>query len=69
MHYSYQVKCSSRQINERQMTKALENMYKKKITSANNAIEHINQGANIYVGAFCSEPQKLVAELVKLSLF
>lgn len=51
------------------MTKALENMYKKKITSANNAIEHINQGANIYVGAFCSEPQKLVAELVKLSLF
>lgn len=46
------------------MTKALENMYKQKITSANNAILHINQGANIYVGAFCSEPQKLVAELV-----
>jgi len=47
------------------MNEKIAEEYKKKLTSADDAIGKISQGKRIFVGSFCSEPQYLVSTLLK----
>jgi acyl-CoA hydrolase/RimJ/RimL family protein N-acetyltransferase len=47
------------------MNEKIAEEYKKKLSSAEDAIGKISQGKRIFVGSFCSEPQYLVSTLLK----
>ena len=47
------------------MNEGVAQTYRKKLTSAEEAIGKISQGKRVFVGSFCSEPQHLVSTLLK----
>ena len=47
------------------MNQKVAEAYRKKLTSAEEAIGKISQGKRVFVGSFCSEPQYLVSTLLK----
>jgi len=47
------------------MNEKVAQTYRKKLTSAEEAIGKISQGKRVFVGSFCSEPQHLVSSLLK----